>query len=108
MKFLNTIIFLTFLLSLAGSSVAEPSAVPTTTKRVMVVESDPRTGFVTVTVDGSKSFIDAHMADVRSRQASGRITRKSLADIKPGMHATITGYWYGLPTLVTKIVIDTK
>ena len=95
--------FVVMLLTGAAASLGDQ-----TTVKVTVVEIDLAHGLVTVTGDGFKEAVNARQAEIRFREPSGRTTRKSWADLKPGMHAKVTGYWSGLPTLVTKFVIDTK
>lgn len=90
-----------------SASRAEPSTVPPRAKRVTITAIDAARGFVTVSGDGFRETVDVHMAEIRFRHSSGHTTKRTLADVRPGMTGTVTAYW-GTATLATKIVIQTK
>jgi hypothetical protein len=77
------------------------------TEKVTITATDPARGLLTVTGDGFHETIDVHMADIRFRQPSGRTTKRTLADIRPGMTGSVTAYW-SVGTLATKVIIQTK
>jgi hypothetical protein len=107
MKAFRFATFAATLVFISSECGAAPSTVTPRSERVTITATDPSRGLLTVSGDGFRETIDAHMADIRFRQPTGHTTKRTLADIRPGMTGTVTAHW-GTATLATKIVIQSK